>query len=129
MDESLGSGTCQSVVGMRASVNHGSFSHTVILRNPLSRAVFPCSGRVFHPLDREKTHIFVVARKNSLCQIFASVWSGNRISIGKFNAIKQLQTSTQNTSIPRQLNSDGIKADRFKAGWDNDYLARVLFSE
>src|SRR5205809_829861 len=55
MDESLGSGTCQPVVGMRASVNHASFSHTVILRNPLSRAVFPCSGRVFHPLDREKT--------------------------------------------------------------------------
>jgi len=71
----------------------------------------------------------VVEQENSLCQIFASVWSGNRISIGKFNAIKQLQTSTQNTSIPRQLNSDGIKADRFKAGWDNDYLSRVLFSE
>ena len=77
----------------------------------------------------DEIYIFVVEQENSLCQIFASVWSGNRISIGKFNAIKQLQTSTQNTSIPRQLNSDGIKADRFKAGWDNDYLARVLFSE
>jgi len=74
-------------------------------------------------------YIFVLARKNSLCQIFASLWQDKRISIGKFNTIKWLQSSTQNTPIPRQLNSDSIKADRFKAGWDNDYLARVLFSE
>jgi hypothetical protein len=58
MDESLGSGTGQPVGGMRASVNHASFSHTAILRKPLSSAVFLCSGRFFHPFDREKTLYF-----------------------------------------------------------------------